>query len=565
MKSLVLISILYSASVLSLQSLFTQELCKEYDHDKIYTILNNYEYQANDILKKNKKFNSVTNGWWKSELVGSSHAALNGGGTNPFGFYGALLTNTSNNPQNDACRFSCFDDTCPGGKCANDSTISSFVLGPSDVVAMLMCTPPKVRYYSYDITITGRKDETINNEFYPGQPFGDAINNLNIPIEGNDNGQGTNDAIFDAPILLLVGPDEDTMNEVYKTYLDIGVVNEHQIIKKYVDYKTAWFVDRSATKNDNENINENENNKGNFIGDIFGILSRVTFGDPSLLSNEEVTALAKYSELLYPAQLYMTDSTSNQPKKPVSPPIQSRTIGKDGKELDSEYDDLKEPLKILNDVISYKWTNAGGIFSGFQTANYSTEGFYDDWQHILDLNKTISFAMETRDATYGFGCCFSGPTGYFYLPSASVIVFGVLHAEYYDALYHSLGVDIVQAETTSTSMNDSHWFMDDFLKGSATRYIRNAEGPRINDDMKNTISKYFFALDFLPDGQCSGHPNPKYCFEFNTTTKAWFNKAFFLGERVYGVKSSTVGPPAEKMIPPRLITFDSINLKTDEL
>ncbi len=550
----------YIASIFSIDSFFTQKLCKSYDEDKIYEVLKTYENAANKKLMDDKKFDSMTQGWWKSLLVGPDVASTDGGGTNPFGFYGALLVNTSNNPQNDACRFNCYADACPGGKCANDSTISSFVLGPSDVIAMLMCTPPKVRYYSYDVTITGRRDETIPNEFYPGQPFGDAINNLNIPIGGNDNGEGNSDTIFDAPILLLVGPDEETMNEVSKSYVDIGAVTEDQIIKKYIDYKTVWFVDRSASRDEDGNPIQ-----GNFIGDALGILSRVTYGDIALLSEDEISAITRYSQLTYPTQIYMTDSTSNKPKKPVSPPIQSREIGKDGIELDSEHDDLDEPMKILNDVISHRWNNAGGIFSGFQTVNYTTEGCYDDWQHILDLNKTISFVMETRDAIYGLGCCMSGPTGYFYLPSASVVVFGVMHSEYYDALYHSLGVNIVHSQTTDTSKNDSHWFMDDFLRGSATRYIENANGPRINEAMKNTISKYFYAIDFLPDGQCTGHPDPKYCFEFNTEANAWFEKAFFLGERVYGVKATTVGPPSDKLILPRLITFDSINLNTDEL
>src|SRR6185312_14367965 len=71
----------------------------------------------------------------------------------------------------------------------------SFTLGPTDVLAVLVCTPPQSSYFSYDLLITTRITEEY--PFYPGQNFGDTISHYSVNV--------SDEGVFDAPVLLLHG------------------------------------------------------------------------------------------------------------------------------------------------------------------------------------------------------------------------------------------------------------------------------------------------------------------------------------------------------------------------
>ena len=204
-----------------------------------------------------------------------------------------------------------------------------------------------------------------------------------------------------------------------------------------------------------------------------------------------------------------------------------------------------------------------GVYAGHSTVNYTSYGFYDDWKPILDANETVNFIVDTRDATYGIGCCMRGLNGYFYAPSTAVSMFGINHAAYFEAAYHSLGLNLQNFATQQSFPNDTMWFMESDLRGSANRYLND----NIDDDFKALVDKYFYAIDFLPPGQCQYHANKEWCFEFDTYPqfKHIYEYDMILGERIYSVGATGVGPPAENMIPPQAISWDAYQLQPGEL
>ena len=68
-------------------------------------------------------------------------------------------------------------------------------MGPLDAIVFLGCSPPESRYFSLDMLVSSRWARTVDSSipkvdpdniaqddyFYPGCPFGDALNNLRIP------------------------------------------------------------------------------------------------------------------------------------------------------------------------------------------------------------------------------------------------------------------------------------------------------------------------------------------------------------------------------------------------
>ena len=69
------------------------------------------------------------------------------------------------------------------------------------------------------------------------------------------------------------------------------------------------------------------------------------------------------------------------------------------------------------------------------------------------------------------------------------------------------------------------------------RYISEDEDPN---------ASLLFAVDFMPPGGCAA--DAQWCVEFNQTSYDTPNARFILGERVYCLQDTMVGPPAEKTI-----------------
>ena len=68
------------------------------------------------------------------------------------------------------------DDTCFG------NVTVAVPMGARDAVVFFGCTPPPSRYFSVDMVVGGRITSPDLDHFYPGCPFGDAVNTLSAPF-----------------------------------------------------------------------------------------------------------------------------------------------------------------------------------------------------------------------------------------------------------------------------------------------------------------------------------------------------------------------------------------------
>jgi len=114
-----------------------------------------------------------------------------------------------------------------------------------------------------------------------------------------------------------------------------------------------------------------------------------------------------------------------------------------------------------------------------------------------------------------------------------------------------------------TATRQTTWFNEHQLYGSAERYF--SQNQNQNDYDIELINK-LFAIDFYPEGYCS---EPEYasqwCYEYS---KKALNPIIpnpnglppillpEIGERIYSIASTNVGPSVEETLPSRLVAFD---------
>lgn len=68
-------------------------------------------------------------------------------------------------------------ETCPE---ALPGQTQSVLMGSRDAILFLGCTPPPSRYFSFDMLVSSRFTDDDDYYYYPGCPFGDTKNNLNM-------------------------------------------------------------------------------------------------------------------------------------------------------------------------------------------------------------------------------------------------------------------------------------------------------------------------------------------------------------------------------------------------
>ena len=88
------------------------------------------------------------------------------------------------------------------------------------------------------------------------------------------------------------------------------------------------------------------------------------------------------------------------------------------------------------------------------------------------------------------------------------------------ASYNSAGVSVMNIYTWKYL--ETHWILDDDLRGSALRYLNTNSTTSVNTSTTasttttatsatTTSADLFFAIDFMPPGKCSTSLYPQWC------------------------------------------------------
>lgn len=508
--------LLYFSLLLALSQALTHEECISFDMKTLSKSISKTTKKVKEVVGENDKYRVETG--FMHMIVDEADGEESGGGTNTFGCYGTTLFNGPSIFPDGVCDIptSEGDDRC--GEDGTGATVS-FMLGETDVLAMLMCTPPPVKYYSYDVDIATRLTETY--PYYPGVNFGDPINYRNVNLENKDN-------VYNQPILVLHSYDNDAANEVADAYVDALGINRDSInIKGLSD--TVLYYDRT----NNQTWYESQ-------PDILSFIFRVT--GPS---NESMIDYKKYENITWPVQIFFNNNVFTS-KNPIPTSLTDRESLNVPNEKALYLDDFNAFHASVATQVLHDYSNA--TYRGEVWMTYSAAGFYDDWEDILDDKDNSSFILPTRDATYGIGYCSNQESYNCYLDEKTVaVLIGMLHTPLLNASYSSVGLDVM---LPSGTMLETHWLMDDDLAGSADRY--NLDGTLRNTDM-------MFAIDFTPPGGCNSFQfNPKWCVEFNSSTYAIDASMLMLfpGERIYSLSETMIGPSNTTAINSRVLIMD---------
>lgn len=374
------------------------------------------------------------------------------------------------------------------------------------------CTPPPVRYFSYDTYIDVRTTEQY--PFYVGQPFGDTVSHRTINATGTEADPGN---VFDEPMLLIHTGDGAAARAVSEAYVSSGGISAEAVSVRQIDASTVRLWDRSGGKTWQESQ-----------PDILSMVGRMTLPEKTSMVDYQ-----KYEEQVWPVMFYFAYDDAPA-KEPLQPPLLSR----DNDRVPDETEKFSASMAALHERVVQEYTTirgAGYLYT--QDVNYTAEGFYDDWDVILANKNNDSFVLDTRDALYGSPIM---SDMHLVTPGCGAVAIGVIHQLAMDAAYNSVGVSTLDPD--SSSYIESHWFADIDLEGSAARYLPNDDNAR-----------YMFAVDFMPPGMCG--PDDQWCVEFNQTSYDLPKTRFVLGERVYCLQDTMIGPPADKTVSVRLPIF----------
>ena len=482
-------------------ALLSPELCRSHSTELYATASTMLDQAAADILSMG--YSKISNGVMVN-VVDEDDGEDAGGGTNTNGSYQTIFFNGTDIFPPGICDI-------PGNtgdpRCDSESgSTLSFLLGPADVMVFIACTPPEMRYFSFDTIIDARLTEEY--PFYPGQPFGDTISNMNINT--------TNSDIFDQPVLVLHSADAAAATAVADLFVSAGIIDRESISIRYVDADIVRLWDRS-------NGQSWEDSKP----DILSFVSRMTMPISPGYND--------YKSILWPCRMYFADDKSVAKDPVQSPPLKQRYSDEVTNEVQTLSDAFLSLKKSIKDTFE-------GTFTGAQTVNYSEEGYYDDWDVVLERKNNDSFAVPTRDAIYGLPVCLDDGECKL-TESTGAVVIGVLHRDVLPALYNSVGVSVMNIYTGQYS--ESHWLMDTDLFGSAHRYLNDA------------VAGSLYAVDFMPPGKCKGVEEPQWCIEFNSSSMPHIghNPYLILGERIYGVVETKVGPSENSTLGTELLVF----------
>lgn len=187
----------------------TSQECKTYNTTYLYERFNHIADKADNYLIPSL-YKSVINGYLLL-VKDESDSNQDGGGTNPFGAYFTILLNSSEIFPSSMCSIPL---PTGGERCGINTYATSFILGPNDVITISMCTPPPVKYFSYDVVIDARLTEEY--PFYPGQNFGDTISNLDMMKDD------TFSNVYDQPVVVIHSADALAASQVSNAYVKYG-------------------------------------------------------------------------------------------------------------------------------------------------------------------------------------------------------------------------------------------------------------------------------------------------------------------------------------------------------
>ena len=150
MELLVIFSLIFTFSYhFWYANAFSKVDCQGYNVTSLYGLTNKIANQVDSILIP-KYFKKSVSGYYKI-IVDEERGLDNGGGSNTFGSYGSFLFTGSDIFPEEFCNIPTNDGTA---RCIPYT--DSFILGPADAVVFIGCTPPSVRYFSFDVDVDTR-------------------------------------------------------------------------------------------------------------------------------------------------------------------------------------------------------------------------------------------------------------------------------------------------------------------------------------------------------------------------------------------------------------------------
>lgn len=497
--------------------------CSRHQSTNLRNTATSFVEEVDDLLVPSV-FKKVVRGYFLT-VVNEENGINDGGSTNTFGSYGSFVIPNGT-------------DLFPVGMCelqgpnpkpicnSTDNSTVNFILGPADVIAFYACTPPPMKYFSYDMVITERITEEY--PFYPGINFGDAISFRTINVTNKDT------SVFDQPAVVIHSSDAAAARKVGQAFENLsgGNITARDItIRGIASNNPVRLWDRSGGQP--WQVSQ---------PDILAFIARVSVP----LGGENDTAYEAYKATIWPVRFYLADDEARA-QEPMNPPIAPRYT----ESVVNEQTTLTPYLSGLADgvVQSYLNTKNG---TGVTSIDLTTDsvGCYDDWDAVLAAKNNATFVVGTRDATYGTPIFPPDISGFLLQPNTAAVIIGVQHTSVIGAAYSSVGLDL--QSLSSGDVLETHWFLDTDMIGSARRYLPA--------DTPVEIADSFYAIDMLPHGGCASVPEDeaKWCFEFGPWTQATValkRPVLIAGERIYSLAATTVGPAANETLTSHVLVF----------
>jgi hypothetical protein len=499
------------------------------------TVLSLANDLASDVNKElvgdGKPFTRVAEGVLVT-IVNSESGAADGGATNPDGSYAVTYFVAEDVFQNtNACDIQACSNSTSTMNCHNRCNKSpdgieitmGYMLGPSDAVVFTGCTPTPLKYFAMDTYITSRlgsKDQKY--PFYPGQNFGDTINNQNINLVDKE-------AIFNQPTVMIQTADGAAADAVTAAYAKAGFDPKGVSVRAIdSDYVRMW--DRSVS--------------GEW--DASGPDFLLSFMRMSIPTEGTRDAFEKYQRISWPVKLYFA-ADDKKPESPLHPELISRTsplneitMYKSG--MDSFEEDLIQLYNITNHMDIQCATEL----------KMQNVGTYDDWQMVLEAGNNDTFVLPSRDATYG-----TVPPGVscipFVEPKNIGVIFGAIHTETLQLSYSSVSFAVLNG-ISKKILGTLAFVVDlDTYKGSALRYM--SEETIANIEASGGDPSNIYAVDIRGPGECSEVSAT--CMEYDESYCKGTGLRFgILGERMYASKITTIGPSSDQTLAARAVFFN---------
>jgi hypothetical protein len=481
-----------------------------------------YISEANEVASKVDEhlvpslFSRVEHGFMYVE-VDEDDGEANGGASNTDGSYGRYLFDAADVLPAGVCDVPSFNGQA---RCSVMDKTGGLMLGPADAIVFIGCTPPPVRYFSFDFDIVTRFDDD-GYPFFPGVNFGDTVNIRTIRTGG---AAGMDIDPYNQPVVVIHTADGETANVISSAYVSSGNMTSSSITLHSLDSSTIRTWNRKGGQSW-------EVSKP----DILEPLVRLSI---PMAGYEEQYKM--YKKMLWPVRFYFKDDNM-EAKDPLIPELRSRYSDEVTDETVTLIDSFRD---LEKSIINQYETKLGLSYRTTLEVNYTVAGFYDDWDTILAMETNDTFVLGDRDALYGLPVEFPhtiATADMLFQKGTHAVVIGVQHVDVIGAAYNSVGVDIVSANGTIFT---SQWTIDYDMDGSAYRFISS-----------NPQFESFFAIDYKPPGECSGAP---FCIEFDYEDLQFDEHKLFMWiwERVYCLEKTQVGPAYDKTIGARLLIFD---------